>query len=447
MSLQISLNCVSDSPYKPGEGPSRPLGWTFISSSTWDTSAIHAGARVLAAAGGQGAGLAGAGPRRRAHRADTGGGEDVLEEGVGVEVEVGVGELREQGRVVRLVVVAVVAAVQATAAVAAVAAEPKPIVIVWHGVGSRGLWKVVVVHVGVVAVARVGVAGVAGVVLVVEASLWLGAVWVLAVTVLLLLLLDGALLDVVGELSRRHAVGFLAVGLELGAPELGLSKCGGRVDHGRVPGLEVVGRGGAGRGAGGGVAGSGGVAALAGPGRGQGRGQRPRQRRHGAPAPAAGARQWAGAGHHGAAVPCRGPGAVGLWKTEAIEGGGEGVQRQEPGPGVGVAHVLQGHAAVLLLAVEDLDGALLAHPVAHLPGVDPDGEVSGEVLDDVGDGVAALPGGAVEHGVGRVGDLEASVGGPLEGLVWVPVALELVPQRGLQLLAEQVDPPDQTKLN
>ena len=102
---------------------------------------------------------------------------------------------------------------------------------------------------------------------------------------------------------------------------------------------------------------------------------------------------------------------------------------------------------VLLLAVENLHGALLTHPVAHLARVDPDGQVGGEVLYDVGDGVAALPGGAVEHGVGRVGDLEASVGGPLEGLVWVPVALELVPQRGLQLLAEQVDPPDQTKLN
>ena len=96
---------------------------------------------------------------------------------------------------------------------------------------------------------------------------------------------------------------------------------------------------------------------------------------------------------------------------------------------------------VLLLAVENLDGALLAHPVAHLPGVDPDGEVSGEVLDDVGDGVAALSGGAVKDGVAGVGDLEASVGGSLEGLVWIPVALELVSQRILELLAKQVDTP------
>ena len=62
---------------------------------------------------------------------------------------------------------------------------------------------------------------------------------------LLLLFLDGALLDVVGELCGGHPVGLLAVGLELRTPELCLSKCRRGVDHGGRPGLEVMGRGGA----------------------------------------------------------------------------------------------------------------------------------------------------------------------------------------------------------
>ena len=102
--------------------------------------------------------------------------------------------------------------------------------------------------------------------------------------------------------------------------------------------------------------------------------------------------------------------------------------------------VLEVDVAVLL-AVEDLDGALLTHPVAHLPGVNPDGQVRWEVLDDVSDRVTALPGGAVKDGVAGVGDLEASIGRSLEGLVWIPVALEFVSQRILELLAKQVDTP------
>ena len=69
------------------------------------------------------------------------------------------------------------------------------------------------------------------------------------------------------------------------------------------------------------------------------------------------------------------------------------------------------------------------------------GEVSRGVLDDVRDGVAALSGGSVKDGVAGVGDLEASVGGSLEGLVWIPMALEFVSQRILELLAKQVDTP------
>jgi len=60
------------------------------------------------------------------------------------------------------------------------------------------------------------------------------------VLLLLLLFLDGTLLDVVGEFCGRHSVGLLAVGLELGAPELGLSKCCGGVDHGLLSRGKVV---------------------------------------------------------------------------------------------------------------------------------------------------------------------------------------------------------------
>jgi len=54
-------------------------------------------------------------------------------------------------------------------------------------------------------------------------------VWLLELLAGLLLLLQrllhGSLLNVVGKLSGGHSVWFLAVRLELGASELGLSKC------------------------------------------------------------------------------------------------------------------------------------------------------------------------------------------------------------------------------
>lgn len=80
------------------------------------------------------------------------------------------------------------------------------------------------------------------------------------------------------------------------------------------------------------------------------------------------------------------------------------------------------------LRVEYLDGSLLADPVADLSGVDPYGQVSWQVLHDVGHWVARLPGRPVEHGVGWVGDLEASECGSLEWLVRVPVVSKLVPE-------------------
>ena len=45
----------------------------------------------------------------------------------------------------------------------------------------------------------------------------------------------------------------------------------------------------------------------------------------------------------------------------------------------------------------------------YLSGVNPDGEVRGQVLDDVRDGVAGLPGSPLQDGVVGVRDAEASV--------------------------------------
>ena len=68
---------------------------------------------------------------------------------------------------------------------------------------------------------------------------------------------------------------------------------------------------------------------------------------------------------------------------------------------------------VVALRVEDLDRAFLADAVADFSGVDPDGQVGGEVLDNVGDGVARLPSRPVQDRVGGVRDLQAPVGRPL----------------------------------
>ena len=223
-------------------------------------------------------------------------GEDILEEGIGVQIKVCRWELWEKWGVIWLLLAVV--AVVASHVVEATAASAKSISIIvvghWHGSGRFG--KVVVIHVWIVGVARV-----AWVILVTPAPLALAAVACVTALLLLLLFLDGALLNVVGELCGGHPVGLLTVGLELRAPELCLSKCRRGVDHGGLARLEVMRGGGAGAGARGPRGG-----AAAGAGRGEGRGQRTREWGH-----------WpgGGAGELGAA-----PRLLGLWKTEAIEG-------------------------------------------------------------------------------------------------------------------------------
>ena len=189
--------------------------------------------------------------------AHPGRGEDVLEEGIRVKIKV-IGELREKGRVVWLVVVwAGAGGVEAS--------EPKSVITVWSWGWTwtcHWLLAIVEVDVWIVGVGRVGPRR--RVELIIESSSSTSSVLLILLVVtalLVLLLLYGALLDVVGELGGRHPVGFLAVGLELGAAELGLSKGGGRVDHRGVARLEGLARGRAG------VAGGGGG--------GQRRGERP----------------------------------------------------------------------------------------------------------------------------------------------------------------------------
>ena len=72
-----------------------------------------------------------------------------------------------------------------------------------------------------------------------------------------------------------------------------------------------------------------------------------------------------------------------------------------------------GSVKVVAFRVEDLDRAFLADAVADFSWVDPDGQVRGQVLDNVGDGVARLPSRPVQDRVGGVRDLQASVRRPL----------------------------------
>ena len=65
-------------------------------------------------------------------------------------------------------------------------------------------------------------------------------------------------------------------------------------------------------------------------------------------------------------------------------------------------------------------GPLLQKLLAHLSGVDPDGEVLREVLDDVRDGVARLAGRALQHRVVGVRHAQAS-GGEGQGKVKVDI--------------------------
>jgi hypothetical protein len=102
--------------------------------------------------------------------------------------------------------------------------------------------------------------------------------------------------------------------------------------------------------------------------------------------------------------------------------------------------VSSGAGVGIIFRVQDPHGSFLANPIADLPRIDPDGQLRGQVFNDVGDRIAALPRCPVQHQVRRIRDLEAAVGRSLERLVRVPVVGELVAERGLELFAEQVDP-------
>lgn len=109
----------------------------------------------------------------------------------------------------------------------------------------------------------------------------------------------------------------------------------------------------------------------------------------------------------------------------------------------GLGHLAVSRALVVrvsVLGVEDLHRVHLADSVAHFAGVHPDGQLSWKVLQDVLDGHTALFRGALQDRVHGVSSLEASERRPLERLLGVPVTLELVLQRLLELLAEDIHP-------
>lgn len=97
--------------------------------------------------------------------------------------------------------------------------------------------------------------------------------------------------------------------------------------------------------------------------------------------------------------------------------------------------------AAAVLVIQDLDGALLADPVAHLARVYPNGQVLGQVFQDVLYGHAALPRRLLEHGVDGRARFDTSVRGAAVRFFRVPVTGELFSQALFQLLAEYVHPP------
>lgn len=93
------------------------------------------------------------------------------------------------------------------------------------------------------------------------------------------------------------------------------------------------------------------------------------------------------------------------------------------------------------LVVQDLDGAFLANPIAHLARVHPDGQVLGQVFQDILYGHATLAGRFLEHWVDRRARLDAPVRGAAIRFLRVPVAGEFLSQALFQFLAEYVHPP------
>lgn len=132
-------------------------------------------------------------------------------------------------------------------------------------------------------------------------------------------------------------------------------------------------------------------------------------------------------------------------ETEAAERRADGLDRPEAlRLGIeGLGDLAIGRALVVrigALRVQYLHRALLADSVADLAGIDPDGELRGEILEDVLDRDAALLGGALQDRVDRVTGLQTSERRALERLLRVPVTLELVLEGLLELLAEYVYP-------
>lgn len=55
-----------------------------------------------------------------------------------------------------------------------------------------------------------------------------------------------------------------------------------------------------------------------------------------------------------------------------------------------------------------LDGALLADAIGHLARIHPNGQLAGQILQDVGNWDATLAGGPIEHRIGRLAGLQAA---------------------------------------
>lgn len=132
-------------------------------------------------------------------------------------------------------------------------------------------------------------------------------------------------------------------------------------------------------------------------------------------------------------------------EAESAQGRADGLDRPEAlrlrVEGLGDLAIGRGLVVrVAGLRVQDLHGVQLADTVAHLAGIDPDSELGRQVLQDVLDRHAALLRGALQHRIDRVAGLEAPERRALERLLRIPVALELVLERLLELLAEDVDP-------
>lgn len=95
----------------------------------------------------------------------------------------------------------------------------------------------------------------------------------------------------------------------------------------------------------------------------------------------------------------------------------------------------------LRAAQKHLCRSLLAYAVGHLAGIYPNAQVGGQVLPDVPQIDAALPGSDLEHRVQGRGRLDAAERRAPIRLLRIPVSPELSPERPVQFLGELVDSP------